>query len=109
MRGFLLAVTSWIINHPHLDGYTIFFTSFAGSLAFVGLLMPGATMMLTEGALIATGVLSFWPAMAWAVCGAVLAIGISFWLASTLRRARPIKQHLFCKLSYPFVSVCSDQ
>jgi len=30
--------------------------------------------------LIATGALSFWPTMAWAVCGAVLADGISFWL-----------------------------
>ena len=80
MDEFLTNLTLWITSHPNLAGFTIFFTSFAESLAFVGLIMPGAALMLTAGALIATGALSFWPTMAWAVCGAVLADGISFWL-----------------------------
>ena len=80
MHEFLLTLTAWISNHPNLTGFAIFFTSFAESLAFVGLLMPGAALMLTAGALIATGALSFWPTMAWAVCGAIFADGISFWL-----------------------------
>ena len=80
MHAFLLNLTTWITSHPHLAGFVIFITSFAESLAFVGLIMPGAAMMLTAGALIATGSLSFWPTMAWAVFGAVLADGLSFWL-----------------------------
>jgi len=80
MQEFLLNLTTWITSHPNLAGLTIFITSFAESLAFVGLIMPGAAMMLTAGALIATGALSFWPTMIWAVCGAVLADGLSFWL-----------------------------
>lgn len=80
MHEFLINLTTWITNHPNLAGFAIFFTSFAESLAFVGLLMPGAALMLTAGALITTGALSFWPTMAWAACGAVFADGISFWL-----------------------------
>ena len=80
MHDLFLNLTTWISCHPNLAGLTIFITSFAESLAFVGLIMPGAALMLTAGALIATGSLSFWPTMAWAVCGAVLADGLSFWL-----------------------------
>lgn len=80
MHDFFLNLTTWITSHPNLAGFTIFITSFAESLAFVGLIMPGAAMMLTAGALIATGALSFWPTMGWAVCGAVLADGLSFWI-----------------------------
>ena len=80
MHEFLLNLTTWITNHPNLAGFAIFFTSFAESLAFVGLIMPGAAMMLTAGALITTGALSFWSTIMWAVCGAVLADGLSFWL-----------------------------
>ena len=80
MHEFLLNLTAWITHHPNLAGFAIFFTSFAESLAFVGLIMPGAAMMLTAGALIATGALSFWSTVVWAVCGAVLADGLSFWL-----------------------------
>ncbi len=80
MHDLLINLTTWITDHPNLSGLVIFFTSFAESLAFVGLIMPGAALMLTAGALIATGALSFWPTMGWAVCGAVLADGLSFWL-----------------------------
>ncbi len=80
MHEFLIPLTAWIMNHPNLAGFTIFITSFAESLAFVGLFMPGAALMLAAGTLIAAGALSFWPTMGWAVCGAVLADGLSFWL-----------------------------
>ena len=80
MHEFLFNLTNWITSHQNLAGFIIFSTSFAESLAFVGLIMPGAALMLTAGALIATGALSFLPTMVWAVCGAVLADGLSFWL-----------------------------
>ncbi len=86
MHDFLLNLTTWITNHPNLAGLAIFLTSFAESLAFVGLIMPGAALMLSAGALIATGALSFWPTMAWATCGAVLADGISFWLGHRFKQ-----------------------
>jgi len=106
MHEFLLNLTAWITNHPNLAGFAIFFTSFAESLAFVGLLMPGAAMMLTAGALIATGAFFFWPTMAWAVCGAVLADGISFWLGHRFK-ARIRSFSLFAR--YPDMLVRGEE
>ncbi len=63
MHNLLITLTSWLTNHPNLTELVIFFTSSAESLAFIGLIMPGAALMLTAGALIATGALSFWPTM----------------------------------------------
>ncbi len=80
MHELLLHLTRWISGHPNSAGLIIFFSSFAESLAFVGLIMPGSVLMLAAGALIAQGSLSFFSTMAWAVCGAVLADGFSFWL-----------------------------
>ena len=78
MHELLLQLTTWIADHPNSAGLIIFFSSFAESLAFVGLIMPGTVLMLAAGAMIAQGALSFVPTMAWAVCGAVLADGLSF-------------------------------
>ncbi len=80
MHDVLLQLSSWLTSHPYSAGFIIFLSSFAESLAFVGLIMPGSVLMLAAGALIADGALSFWPTMAWAVCGAVFADGLSFWL-----------------------------
>ena len=80
MHELLFHLTTWIADHPNLAGLIVFFSSFAESLAFVGLIMPGTVLMLAAGALIAQGALSFLPTMAWAVGGAVLADGVSFWL-----------------------------
>ena len=55
MHDLLVTLTTWITSHPNLAGLAIFFSSFAESLAFVGLIMPGVAVMLTAGALIATG------------------------------------------------------
>ena len=63
MHDLVISLTTWITNHPNSSGLVIFFTSFAESLAFVGLIMPDAALMLTAGALIATGSLSFRPTM----------------------------------------------
>ncbi len=86
MHELLLQLTAWIAGHPNSAGLIIFFSSFAESLAFVGLIMPGTVLMLAAGALIAEGALSFWPTMAWAVCGAVLADGLSFLLGRHFSR-----------------------
>ncbi len=80
MHDVILQLTTWIAAHPNGAGLIIFFSSFAESLAFVGLIMPGTVLMLATGALIAAGSLAFIPTMIWAICGAVLADGLSFWL-----------------------------
>jgi undecaprenyl-diphosphatase len=58
----------------------VFVVAFSESVAIVGLLVPGVVMMFGFGALIATGTLEFWNVFWWAVAGAVVGDGLSFWL-----------------------------
>jgi len=75
----------WIGNHPHWAGIIIALVAFSESLAFVGLVVPGALIMFAAGALIASGALGFWSTFLWAVAGAILGDGLSYWLGRRYR------------------------
>jgi len=62
-----------------------FLFALAESLAVVGLVVPGAAVMIVAGALIAMGGLHFWPVLLLAVAGAILGDGVSFWLGHRYR------------------------
>lgn len=93
----LQPVLNWIADNPTWMGVIVFLTALGESLAIVGLLVPGAIMMAGFGALIALGHLQFWPVFAWAVTGAVIGDGLSFWLGRTfhqrLRQLWPFSRH----------------
>ena len=71
--------------HPYLAGLVVGLVAFGESLAFVGLLVPGAFVMFGAGALIANGSLAFWPIALSAVAGAILGDGASYWLGFRYR------------------------
>lgn len=87
----------WVGNHPHWAGAVIALVAFAESLAFVGLVVPGALMMFAAGALIVGGALDFWSTFFWAVAGAILGDGLSYWLGHHYRgriaRFWPFRHH----------------
>lgn len=70
---------AWILHHPNLAGIAVLLIAMAESLAGVGLIVPGVAMMFGAGALIGTGALSFAPTCAYAVAGAIIGDGLSFW------------------------------
>lgn len=76
---------AWIGLHPYWAGAIIFLVAMAESLAVIGLVVPGVVIMFGIGALISGGAIAFWPAMAWAVSGAVAGDGLSFWLGHHYR------------------------
>ncbi len=80
MLEFLHQLVVWLAAHPHWAGLIVFAIACAEALAFVGVLVPGATMMVGAGALVGIGAMEFWSTLAWAVAGAVAGDGISFWL-----------------------------
>ncbi|MES9992077.1 MAG: VTT domain-containing protein [Candidatus Thiodiazotropha sp.] len=80
MSEYFTPLLTWIGENPFWAGLAVFVVAFSESVAIVGLLIPGVVMMFGFGALIATGVLDFWPVFWWAVAGAVVGDGISFWL-----------------------------
>ncbi|MEW8505939.1 MAG: phosphatase PAP2 family protein [Candidatus Thiodiazotropha sp.] len=85
MSEFFTPLLAWIGENPFWAGLAVFVVAFSESVAIVGLLVPGVVMMFGFGALVATGVLDFWPVFWWAVAGAVVGDGLSFWLGHHYR------------------------
>ena len=73
-------LTEWIRLHPDSAGLVVFAMALAESLAIVGVLIPGVIVLFGAGVLIGNGVLDFWTMCAWAVVGAVVGDGLSYWL-----------------------------
>ncbi|PWG62506.1 phosphatase PAP2 family protein [Spiribacter halobius] len=76
----LAPLLAWIGAHPHWAGLIVALIACAESLALVGLFVPGAVLMFGAGAVIGSGELALAPMVAWAVAGAVVGDGVSFWL-----------------------------
>lgn len=76
----LQGIQDWIIANPHWAGAVVFTLSAAESLAVVGLFIPGLIMMGIVGALVAAGILSIVPTLIYAILGAVVGDGISYYL-----------------------------
>lgn len=85
MIDLIRQLIDWVGNHPHWAGAVIALVAFSESLALVGLIVPGALLMFAAGALIVTGALGFWSTFLWAVAGAVLGDGLSYWLGHHYR------------------------
>ena len=58
----------------------IFVASFGESFAFLSLLFPGTSLLIAAGALLATGSLGYFSALAGAILGAVLGDAVSYWV-----------------------------
>ena len=90
--AYLQQVVSWLGGHPGWAGLIVAAITCAEALAFVGVLVPGATLMIGAGALVGIGVLGFWSTFAWAVAGAIIGDGVSFWIGHRYRdRLRSIR------------------
>ncbi len=85
MTELVQEMLAWIGANPHWAYLIIFLVAMTESLALVGMLVPGAVMMVGAGPPIAAGVLGFWPVMAWAVGGAIVGDGLSYWLGHHYR------------------------
>lgn len=78
----LSALLGWLQQHPVVSLITVFLVAFGESLAFVGLIVPGALLMVGFGALIALDYLPFWPTIIAAMLGAIAGDGVSYWLGA---------------------------
>jgi membrane protein DedA with SNARE-associated domain/membrane-associated phospholipid phosphatase len=85
VSGWIASFLQWVSMHPHLAGLVVGFIACAEALAFIGLVVPGAALIVAAGALVGSGYLEFWGTFAWAVGGAVLGDGVSYWLGHHYR------------------------
>ncbi|MDH5407624.1 MAG: VTT domain-containing protein [Gammaproteobacteria bacterium] len=94
---FLQSFLDWLTHHSVWSGLIIFLIAFSESLALVGLIVPGALLMFAIGTLISTGHLPFVSTCLWAVAGAVIGDGTSYWLGNyyrdNLKNLWPLSRH----------------
>ena len=94
---FVIALFAWVAAHPGWMNAVVFITALAESLTIVGVIIPGALVMFSLGALIGLGHLEFWSAYWWSALGAVAGDAISFWIGRVfhqgVRRVWPFTKH----------------
>ncbi len=78
--SWLQTVLEWIEMHPQTTGWMIFIVALGESLLLVGILLPGAALLVGLGTLIGLGVVDFKLAWIAASLGAFIGDGISFWI-----------------------------
>lgn len=94
---FVTSLFAWVTAHPGWMSAFIFFSAAAESLTIVGVIIPGALVMFSLGALIGLGHVEFWSAYWWSAAGAVVGDAISFWIGRVfhqgVRRVWPFNKH----------------
>ena len=94
---FVTALFAWVADHPGWMSAFIFTSAMAESLTIVGVIIPGALVMFSLGALIGLGRIDFWTAYWWSTWGAIIGDAISFWIGRVfhqrIRRLWPFTKH----------------
>lgn len=70
----------WIKVNPAWSGLFVFLIAMSESLLVVGLIVPGTVLMFGVGTLVGAGILVFWETFLWALLGAIIGDGVSFWI-----------------------------
>lgn len=89
MPDTLSPILQWINTHPELAGLATFGISTAESVAIIGTIIPGTVMMTAIGTLAGAGVIPLWPTIFWAILGAIVGDGISYWLGRHFNERLP--------------------
>jgi membrane protein DedA with SNARE-associated domain/membrane-associated phospholipid phosphatase len=94
---FVTTLFAWVAAHPGWMSFAIFIAATAESLTIVGVIIPGALIMFSLGALIGLGHVDFWTAYWWSTWGAIIGDAISFWIGRVfhqrIRRVWPFTRH----------------
>src|SRR5690348_697671 len=97
MEDGVQAVVDFLSQHSMLAAPIMFAVSFAESLAFLSLLVPGWGIMVAAGALAGSGVLDPWPVVIGAIIGAIfgdsVSYGIGRYLGHSVANYWPFTRH----------------
>lgn len=89
MSDLISHILQWINTHPELAGLTTFGISTLESVAIIGTIIPGTVMMTAIGTLAGAGVIPLWQTIMWAILGAIVGDGISYWLGRHFNERLP--------------------
>jgi len=91
------AISSFITAHPHWIGLVIFAATALESMAFIGSLFPGMTIVLAVSGVAASLGASIWMLVLWCTLGAIVGDGASFWIGhrygNHLKSMWPFRKH----------------
>lgn len=79
----------WLNANPNLAGLAVFIISAGESIAIIGTIVPGTIMMAAIGTVTGAGIIPFWSTMLWAIAGAILGDGISYWMGHYFKGRLP--------------------
>ena len=74
------AIISFIAAHPHWIGFAVFTATALESMAFIGSLFPGMSIVLALAGVAASLGANIWVLVIWCTMGAIVGDGASFWL-----------------------------
>ena len=78
MTEYIHAIVRFAEAHAVLIYVLAFVATWLETVAIVGFLIPGATIMVAFGALIPSGAVGFWGLCFWSVAGAITGDGFSY-------------------------------
>ncbi len=98
MQDYVSPLLQWLNANPEWAGFVTFLISAAESVAIIGTIIPGSITMTAIGALAGAGVIPLWQTLLWAILGAIVGDGISYWIGHAfkdrLRNVWPFKNNL---------------
>ena len=91
------SLLNWVAANPGWISAFIFISALGESLTIIGVIIPGALLMFSLGALIGLGHIDFWSAYWWSTLGAIIGDALSFWIGEVfqdrIRRLWPFTKH----------------
>lgn len=89
MSDIVSPLLQWLNAHPQLAGLVTFIISAAESVAIIGTIVPGSIMMTALGTLAGAGIIPLWETIFWAIMGAIVGDGISYWIGHYFKDRLP--------------------
>ncbi len=97
MSDIVSPLLQWLNANPELAGLATFVVSASESVAIIGTIVPGSITMTAIGTLAGAGIIPLWSTILWAMLGAIVGDGISYWIGhyfkNRLRSAWPFKNN----------------
>src|SRR3990167_6820033 len=97
MSDIVSPLLQWLNANPQWAGLATFTISASESVAIIGTIVPGSITMTAIGALAGAGVIPLWETLIWAILGAVIGDGISYWIGhyfkDGLHKIWPFRTH----------------
>lgn len=86
MTKYVETLTAFLSLHPYVAYAAVFLAALSEAVPIAGIIIPGSVIIIGLSALIPIGVIDFWSTAFFAVIGAIIGDGLSYWLGRRYQR-----------------------